>query len=265
MIKMIIPKNLSELYSGTDLAILFKGNFINFGYWENIPNVISSSDVIEANQKLYHQVFKRLNPTRQDKVLELGSGHGGGCVLFSNSYTVQSIIGLDYLKNHIDHSIKTHSSFIEKKEIQFIQGAAESIPLPDESITKIYTVEAFQHFNALNAIPELERILCPRGTLVIATFFTKNSLCFEELIKLLPKPAILADNCNGELASLPDILNLLKNNSFANIKIENISEYVWKGYDAWVRQNDPKIWDTNWKIAYKKGIIDYYIITATKE
>lgn len=262
---MLSPKNLSDLYSGTDLATLFKGNFINFGYWENVPITISTLDVIEANKQLYHQVFKRLNPKERDTVLELGSGHGGGCVLFSNSYAVQSILGMDYLKRHIDHSINTHSSLVEAKKIQFLQAAAESIPLPNESISKIYTVEAFQHFNASNAIPELKRILCPGGTLVISTFFAKNSLCFEDLLNLLPKPAILADSCNGEFASLPDILYLLKSNSFINIKLENIGQYVWQGYDVWVRQNDPCIWDTNWKIAYRKGLIDYYIITATKE
>lgn len=262
---MLFPKNLSDLYSGTDLATLFKGNFINFGYWENVPITISTLDVIEANKQLYHQVFKRLNPKERDTVLELGSGHGGGCVLFSNSYAGQSILGMDYLKGHIDHSINTHSSLVEAKKIQFLQGAAESIPLPNESISKIYTVEAFQHFNASNAIPELKRILCPGGTLVISTFFAKNSLCFEDLLNLLPKPAILADSCNGEFASLPDILYLLKNNSFINIKLENIGQYVWQGYDVWVRQNDPCIWDTNWKIAYRKGLIDYYIITATKK
>lgn len=262
---MIHPKNLTELYSGADLATLFKGNFINFGYWETVPHIISTPDVIEANKQLYQQVFKRLNPQEQDTVLELGSGHGGGCVLFSNSYVVQSILGMDYLKEHIDHSINTHSSFVEEKKIQFLQAAAESIPLPDGSISKIYTVEAFQHFNASSAIPELKRILCPGGTLVISTFFAKNSICFEELLNLLPKPAIVADSCNGEFASLPDILYLLKNNSFINIKLENIGQYVWQGYDVWVRQNDPCIWDTNWKIAYRKGLLDYYIITTTKE
>ena len=112
---MLFPKNLSELYSGTDLATLFKGNFINFGYWETVPNVISSSEVIQTNQQLYHQVFERLNPQKQDIVLELGSGHGGGCVLLSNSYVVQSILGMDYRKEHVDHSIKSYLSLVEEE------------------------------------------------------------------------------------------------------------------------------------------------------
>lgn len=262
---MLFPKNLSELYSGGDLVTLFKGNFINFGYWETVPNVISSSDVIQANEQLYHQVFKRLSLKNQDIILELGSGYGGGCVLLSNSYVVRSIIGLDYRKEHIDHSIKSYISFVEEKKVQYIQGASESIPLPSESINKIYTIEAFQHFNALKTIPELKRTLCSGGKLIISTFFTKNSQNFKELLSLLPKPAILADSSNGEFAALLDILDLLKKNSFFNIKIENISPYVWKGYDTWVKQNDPCIWDTNWKIAYKKGLLDYYIISATKK
>lgn len=262
---MLYPKNLFELYSGADLVTLFKGNFINFGYWETVPNVISPLNVIEANKRLYHHVFKRLNPQQQDAIVELGSGHGGGCALLSTSHRVQSIVGIDYLKEHIDHSTNTHASLVENKKIQFLQGAAESIPLSDASISKIYTIEAFQHFNASKAIPELKRVLRPKGTLVISTFFAKNRLCFEKLLNLLPKPAILSDSCNGELASLPDVLHLLKSNSFNDINVENISPFVWPGYDAWVRQNDPCIWDTHWKVAYEEGLIDYYIITANKQ
>ncbi len=257
------PKNLTELYSGVDLDTLFKGNFINFGYWEKVPPIISTTDVIEANKKLYYQVFNHLELKEQDRVLEVGSGHGGGCALLSSSYPVQSLIGLDYLATHVERSIKTHSFLIEEKKIRFLEGSAESIPLPNASTDKIYTVEAFQHFNPEYAISEFARILLPGGKLVISTFFAKNRESFEKLLTLLPKPAILADGNNGQLAALPEILNLLKNNLFQDVHLENISQYVWPGYDRWVRQNDPSIWDTNWKIACESGLIDYYIITAS--
>ncbi len=256
------PKNLIELYSGNDLATLFKGDFINFGYWKNVPTVISEYDVIEANKNLYRQVFQRLSLDDQDKILEIGSGHGGGCALLSSSHSIKSITGLDYLAAHIEHSQKKHSSLVELGKLQFLQGAAESIPMPDSSINKIYTIEALQHFNAQHAIPECYRVLSPSGKLVISTFFAKNKSCFEELLTLIPRPALLSDSSDGEIAALPEVLNLLEKYSFKNIKIENISQYVWLGYDTWVKQNDPSIWDMNWKIANEKGLLDYYIITA---
>ncbi len=86
---MYNPKNLIELYSGNDLDTLFKGNFINFGYWENVPTIISEYDVITANKNLYQQVFQRLQLTDQDHVLELGSGHAEAVVLFYLHFILQ--------------------------------------------------------------------------------------------------------------------------------------------------------------------------------
>jgi ubiquinone/menaquinone biosynthesis C-methylase UbiE len=258
---MSYPKNLTELYSGVDLDTLFKGNFINFGYWKNIPNIISTADVIEANTQLYYQIFQRLKFKEQDKVLEVGSGRGRGCSLLCSSHPIQSIVGLDCLITHIECSVRAYSYLIEAKKIKFLQGRAESIPLPDASIDKIYTIEAFQHFKARCAISEFSRVLSPGGKLIITTFFANHTIYFNELLTLLPRPAILDDN-NEELVALPEILNLLKTYSFKNVFVENISKYVWPGYDIWVRQNDPNIWDKNWMIAYAKGLIDYYIITA---
>lgn len=260
---MTNPKNLTELYSGNDLAVLFKGDFINFGYWENIPETISENDVINANKNLYHQIFQRLGLSNQDRVLEVGSGHGGGCALLSSS-SVQSIIGLDYLSFHIDYSKKKYSSLIESGKLKFLEGAAESIPLPSETVDKLYTIEAFQHFNPQKAIPEFSRVLSSNGQLVISTFFSKNKNYFEELLTLIPKPALLSDQGDREnvALALPEVLSLLDKYSFQTIKVENISQYVWAGYDQWVKQNNPSIWDINWKVAYDKALVDYYIITA---
>lgn len=256
------PKNLIELYSGDDLSTLFKGDFINFGYWKNIPTILSEYDVITANKNLYHQVFQRLALNDQDEVLELGSGHGGGSALLSSFYSVKSIIGIDYFPSHIDYSQKKYSSLVEAGKLKFLQGAAESIPIPDGAIDKIYTVEAFQHFNAQHAIPEFYRVLSDNGKLVISTFFSKNKNCFEKLLTLLPKPALLSDSGSEEAAALPEVLSLLDKYSFQTIQLENISQYVWLGYDRWVKQNNPNIWDINWKIAHDEGLLDYYIITA---
>lgn len=258
---MYDPKTLTELYSGKDLAALFRGDFINFGYWKNIPAIISENDVITANKNLYCQVFKRLALSYQDKVLEIGSGHGAGCALLSSLYATKSIIGLDYLTTHIDHAQKKHSDLIESGKIKFLQGSAEAIPVPDSSINKIYTIEAFQHFNTQSAIREFYRVLAPDGKLIISTFFCKSKSDFEELATLLPRPAILSDS-SREITTVSEVLSLLNQYSFQTIKLENISDYVWLGYDRWVMQNDPGIWDMNWKIAFDKGLLDYYIITA---
>ena len=80
------PTNLIELYSGDDLEILFKGGFINFGYCDEArlqKKILTEEDAIEANKRLYDEVFKSLEFKQTDDVLEIGSGHGSGCAYLS--------------------------------------------------------------------------------------------------------------------------------------------------------------------------------------
>jgi SAM-dependent methyltransferase len=48
-----------------------------------------------------------------------------------------------------------------------LDGRAESIPLPDASIECVTVAQAFHHFQAGAAIPEIHRVLRPRGTLAL--------------------------------------------------------------------------------------------------
>ena len=77
---------------------------------------------------------------------------------------------------------------------------------------------------------------------------------------LLPRAAVLSDNDDEKDAALPDFLNVLETHSFVNIEVTDIGDKVWRGYDKWTRQNEPDIWDTNWRVAYEKNLLDYYIV-----
>jgi SAM-dependent methyltransferase len=47
------------------------------------------------------------------------------------------------------------------------EGAAEAIPLPDESVDAVFCGESFHWFDWPRAIPEIARVLRPRGLLVL--------------------------------------------------------------------------------------------------
>ena len=50
-----------------------------------------------------------------------------------------------------------------------IEGSAEAIPLEDASVDAVFVGEAFHWFDPQAAIPELERVLRPRGGLAIVS------------------------------------------------------------------------------------------------
>jgi MPBQ/MSBQ methyltransferase len=261
------PKNIKELYTGEDLSILFKGGFINFGYW-NSPTIenykITTEDFINANTLLYQKIFNRIAIQSTDRILEVGSGFGAGCALAVNLYHPQSIVGIDYFQDHVAHSIKLNQNLVEDHKISFLQGNAENLPIPPQTIDKLLTIEAFQHFMPEESIKEFARVLVNGGVLAISTFFALKKDFFKKILRLLPRSAVLPDKSDEQNAALPELLQLLKVYGFKEIEVTPIGEHVWYGYDKWVRQNEPGIWDTNWLSAYQAGLLNYFVIKAIK-
>ena len=262
---MYNPQNLTELYSDDDIESLFKGGFINFGYWDKEildKKQIDEVDAIAANRRLAHEVFKYLDIAEDNDILEAGSGFGSASALLAQTYNLASVTGLEYFEKHVEIARTRNKDLIADNKLNFIKGKAEDIPFPDNKFSRIFSIEAFQHFNVKSSISEFERVLKPQGRLVLATFFAKDKANFAEILKLLPRAAVISDNDNESNSAFPEVLNTLESHSFCDINVIPIGKYVWYGYDKWVRQREPGIWDINWFVAYEKGLLDYYIINA---
>jgi SAM-dependent methyltransferase len=52
-------------------------------------------------------------------------------------------------------------------EAEALEGPAESIPLPDESVEAAFAAQAYHWFDRERALPELHRVLSPRGGLAL--------------------------------------------------------------------------------------------------
>lgn len=106
------PLTLQELYSGNDIATLFPGGFINFGYYDgiNIENINIDNRIV-SQKKLYDQVFDFLKIQHGDSVLEIGIGHGGGPAWTAENFSLEKMIGIDIFDHHVklaEHNFKNH-------------------------------------------------------------------------------------------------------------------------------------------------------------
>lgn len=255
-------KNVNQLYSNQKLPLLFKGGYINFGFWPEaflLKDHLSDSDMIMANSQLYQLVFNNLNFVYSDRVLEVGSGYGAGALLLREKYNIQHVTCVDYRKSHIDLSIQKNKKF---PTLQYIHSKAEALPFLPRSFDKIYTIEAFQHFNVYQTITEFRRVLAKGGRLLICTFFSNRKENFYDILQLFPRPVILADTDNEVNAALPSVLKILKTSGFSKIEVAPLGKNIWNGFDKWVKQSGKAEWNNNWLIAYQKNLLDYYLITA---
>jgi cyclopropane fatty-acyl-phospholipid synthase-like methyltransferase len=262
--------NLNNMYGEDDLSSwgLFGGNFINFGYYPDgsikPEEVMTLSERISSQKKLYEVVGERLNISSRDFVIEIGSGLGtGGCYLVEN-FAPSSFLGIDISQEQVDRSKNLNGEFLKRnKNILFKVGSCENIPCEQNEVDKIFTVEAVQHFPSLQSfIQESFRVLKPRGLITIAGFFGVDSQSQKKMAQQL-------ETVNKEIDHLRDINQLRKildSVGFLDIEIESIGKNVWEGFDKWISQQKDfcNTWNRNWLKGYNSGLIDYYIVTARK-
>jgi len=180
--------------------------FMNDGFCpldENGYPLMTSFRLAEKYKKwqnqvlLYQKLLETAGITTDTKgnLLEISCGLGGGITFISEYYNFDNLYGLDILEEHINyckHKIPN---------VNFIESTATNIPLENNSLDFIITVEAFFHYNPISTfLKECNRILKPKGLLCIATNYTET----EKLNKLflntngmkIVKIEDITQNCN---------------------------------------------------------------------
>lgn len=259
--------SVKDLYGKQNLAAttLFRGGYINFGYWNGlqIDRPISHKTRICSSKKLYEKVFDFLKVNRSDAVLEIGCGLGNGCLTLHKEYKPKFVLGMDSSPEQIHRATKRHKNYLKahKDSVRFFVANAESIQSHPESVSKVFSVEALQHFESYDKfVSSTFRVLKQGGKLVVTTFFFCTTPS-NKLLSLFPNFSLGVD----KVIKLQDFLKSLKRHGFTNIKAKSIGMHVWPGFDKWISQTEYKdTWDKNWIIGYRSGVIDYYIITAEK-
>jgi SAM-dependent methyltransferase len=102
-------------------------------------------------------LFRVLNITPQSYVVELGAGTGKFTTHLATSGA--QIIAVEPVAN-------MRAKLTERlPTVQVVDGTAESIPLPDQSVDAIVAAQAFHWFGADLALVEIHRVLKPGGHL----------------------------------------------------------------------------------------------------
>jgi ubiquinone/menaquinone biosynthesis C-methylase UbiE len=144
--------------------------FMNYGYVPNANeaplSLPDSPDLQKYPLQMYH--YLALKTQLEGKaVLEVGSGRGGGAKHIARTLKPASYIGMDLAQNAVDLANSLH----KEPNLKFIQGSAENIPLPDNSIDVVLNVESCHAYgDVAKFISEVKRVLKPNGTLALVDF-----------------------------------------------------------------------------------------------
>lgn len=134
---------------------------MNYGFLDGeFPLHLDDRD--EPNRyciQLYHKVASAAD-VKGKRVLEVGSGRGGGAEFVHRYLKPATLEGMDFAANSVELSNNLHG----KKGLSFTQGDAENMPYPDVKFDVILNVESSHCYgNMRKFVSEVLRVLKPGG------------------------------------------------------------------------------------------------------
>ena len=142
--------------------------FMNFGYADEHSEIkLESKDEFNRYSiQLYHHLASAVKLKHKD-VIEIGCGRGGGLEYITRYFSPDSAVGIDLDKQAIAFCNRHYTS----KELSFLQGNAQKLPMGDDSCDVVVNVESSHRYPDMDLfLREVHRILRPDGFFLFADF-----------------------------------------------------------------------------------------------
>jgi ubiquinone/menaquinone biosynthesis C-methylase UbiE len=142
-----------------------------------------------------------LNIQLNDHVLEIGFGPGVAIQYASQKAVNGLVAGIDFSPTMVQVASKRNAAAIKAGRVDLRRGEVSSLPFPDETFDKSYTIHCIYFWSKpLDALREVRRVLKTGGLLAVTILPT------DEWAKKRPVP--------------PDIFTLYRGDEVAQLLIE---------------------------------------------
>ncbi len=273
-------KDVVNLYDSlSDLMRLATGgDMLNFGYWDD-----ETKSALEAQKKMCTIFGKKALLESNQHIVDVGSGIGSPAIQWHMEYSPIKVscinINFTQLLTSINNVKKSISKNNTNESFNLVNATATTLPFENESIDRVLSLEAAQHFKPLkNFISESFRILRKNGILALAIpVMTENHS--SSIMKL----GTLSLTWSSEHYSKEFVESTLKQEGFNNIDLQKIGSNVYSPladfyiknrtsiknkilqyYPAYVEKILFKSLNKMKEVSEKK-IIDYVLISCTKK
>lgn len=157
-------------------------HFMNYGYMPLPTEAPLHLNGHKTQQRFSLQMYHYLASKtclEGKHVLEVGSGRGGGAYYLATHFNPASYVGMDLAQSAVDLANRLH----QNPNLNFIQGSAENIPFPDNSLDLVINVESCHAYGSVcKFLSEVKRVLKPSGYLLLVDFRNsqENMAIFKE-------------------------------------------------------------------------------------
>lgn len=173
--------------------------FLNYAFETDPPAGLPLAPEDEPNRaciQLYNHVASQVD-LRGKEVLEVSCGHGGGASWITRTIHPAQYTGLDLNPAGIKFCRQRH----QIPGLTFVQGDAQKLPFPDNSLDAVINVEASHCYPDLPAfLAEVARVLRPGGHFLYADFrFSDLFSAWEAAIAATPLEIVQSRTINSEV------------------------------------------------------------------
>ncbi|STY28561.1 O-methyltransferase [Legionella wadsworthii] len=186
--------------------------FLNYGYHDETPLTLRPQD--EPNRyfiQLYHRVVRDIDLKDKD-VVEVGCGQGAGGVFLLEYKQLHSYIGIDLSEKAIE-ICQRNSKW---PNAQWIQGRADALPLPDQSVDVLVNVESSHCYPSMEKfLNEVRRVLRIDGYMAFTDL--RQSSEVEALENYMSASGLQIINRSDITPQVLDSLNRLSDRRKAHI------------------------------------------------
>lgn len=155
--------------------------FMNFGYAEpgKIIDLEGKDEINRYPIQLYHHIAEMVD-LKGKKIVEVGSGRGGGLAYVCRKFNPVLSTGIDIEKSAVEFSNRSFGN----ERLQYIVGNAVKLPLAEDYCDIVINVESSHRYLSMKSfIEEVRRILKPEGYFLFTDFRSESQ--WPEVKRLL--------------------------------------------------------------------------------
>lgn len=215
--------------------------FMNYGFADlniELPTLNLTPD--DEKNRYFIQLYQYVINTKNlqgKKVLEIGSGRGGGAFFLAKTFNPEQIIGVDFSEQNTLLANKLY----HLPNLLYKQGDSENLPFDNDTFDVIINVESSHCYGSMtNFVQEVKRVLKPGGIFAWVDLRPVNEL--ENLERSFFQSGLKQIKKENITANVVKALELVNESKLDLINI-NVPKFLRQVFQEFAGIKDSKIYN----------------------